>query len=150
MVAVWLGPLWPPRSWSPSSRVDSGSVTCFTSAHQKILSSMLWAACWGWSQLRCFWRLFRHNVASFSYSFGILLPAIADRFKVGRAEAALTSSFMTLLTLGSGGHYIWASPVLGSGGGSKGLPGWFLATYLEKIWFPSSNGHFLVFWGSKV
>ena len=33
MVAVWLGPLWPPRSWSPSSRVDSGSVTCFTSAH---------------------------------------------------------------------------------------------------------------------
>ena len=47
---------------------------------------------------------FRQNVSSFSYSFGILLPAIADRFKVGRAEAALTSSFMTLLTLGSGGH----------------------------------------------
>jgi len=38
----------------------------------------------------------------FRDSFGLLLPAIADHFKVGRAEAALTSSFMTLLTLGSG------------------------------------------------
>jgi len=38
----------------------------------------------------------------FRDSFGLLLPNIADHFKVGRAEAALTSSFMTLLTLGSG------------------------------------------------
>jgi len=38
----------------------------------------------------------------FRDSFGLLLPAIADHFQVGRAEAALTSSFMTLLTLGSG------------------------------------------------
>ena len=48
---------------------------------------------------------FRQNVASFRDSFGLLLPNIADHFKVGRAEAALTSSFMTLLTLGSGRYY---------------------------------------------
>ena len=44
------------------------------------------------------------NVASFRLSFGVLLPVIADHFKVGRAEAALISSFMNLLTLGSGRH----------------------------------------------
>ena len=41
-------------------------------------------------------------MSNFRDSFGLLLPAIADHFQVGRAEAALTSSFMTLLTLGSG------------------------------------------------
>ena len=40
---------------------------------------------------------------NFRYSFGLLLPALVDHFKIGRAEAALTSSFMTLLQLGSGG-----------------------------------------------
>ena len=39
---------------------------------------------------------------TFRDSFGLLLPTIADHFNVGRAEASLTSSFMTLLTLGSG------------------------------------------------
>ena len=38
----------------------------------------------------------------FRDSFGLLLPSLASHFSVGRAEAALTSSIMTLLTLGSG------------------------------------------------
>ena len=46
----------------------------------------------------------RFSNVDFRNSFGLLLPAIADQFKVGRAEAALTSSFMNLLTLGSGQH----------------------------------------------
>ena len=41
----------------------------------------------------------------FRNSFGLLLPPIAEHFKVGRAEAALTSSFLTLLTLGSGQYF---------------------------------------------
>ena len=36
------------------------------------------------------------------YSYGLLLPAIASHFRVGRAEAALTSSILFLLTMGSG------------------------------------------------
>ena len=105
MVAVWLGPLWPPHSWSPSSRVDSGSVTCFTSDHQK--NSFLHA-------MSCMLRMvstalllafFRQNVSSFSYSFGILLPGIVDCFNVGRAEAGLTYSLMIFLTDASGRHY---------------------------------------------
>ena len=37
-----------------------------------------------------------------TYSFGLLLPRISDRFSVGRAEAALTSSLFIFLTFGSG------------------------------------------------
>ena len=36
----------------------------------------------------------------FRDSFGLLLPSLADHFGVGRAEAILTCSIMTLLTLG--------------------------------------------------
>ena len=38
----------------------------------------------------------------FRDSFGLLLPLLAAHFSVGRASASLTSSIMTLLTLGSG------------------------------------------------
>jgi len=38
----------------------------------------------------------------FRDSFGLLMPTISDHFKVGRAEATLTNSIMTFLTLGSG------------------------------------------------
>ena len=37
-----------------------------------------------------------------TYSFGLLLPRISERFNVGRAEAALTSSLFIFLTFGSG------------------------------------------------
>ena len=37
-----------------------------------------------------------------TYSFGLLLPRISERFSVGRAEAALTSSVFIFLTFGSG------------------------------------------------
>ena len=63
------------------------------------ISQKISAALW-----TCFIYLFLN--VNFRDSFGLLLPAIADHFKVGRAEAALTSSFMTLLTLGSGHHCI--------------------------------------------
>ena len=106
MVAGWLGPLSPPHSWSPSSGMDSGSLLRPTSDHKKISSPAM-------SILRIFHKMstallltffLSENVASFRLSFGVLLPVIADHFKVGRAEAALISSFMTLLTLGSGRH----------------------------------------------
>jgi len=38
----------------------------------------------------------------FRDSFGLILPAVSEQFGVGRAEAALTNSIMTFLTLGSG------------------------------------------------
>ena len=38
----------------------------------------------------------------FRDSFGLLLPTVSQHFGVGRAEAALTNSIMTFLTLGSG------------------------------------------------
>ena len=38
----------------------------------------------------------------FSYSFGLLLPRISDKFDVGRAESSLTSSIFIFLTFASG------------------------------------------------
>ena len=38
----------------------------------------------------------------FRDSFGLILPTISSHFNIGRAEAALTNSIMTFLTLGSG------------------------------------------------
>ena len=38
----------------------------------------------------------------FRYSFGLLLPQVEDHFSVGRAEASLTSSILTFLTLALG------------------------------------------------
>ena len=76
MAAAWLGLLSPLRSWSPSYKMGSG---------QLLLPR--------WKTILTF---------TFRDSFGLLLPTIADHFNVGRAEASLTSSFMTLLTLGSG------------------------------------------------
>ena len=38
----------------------------------------------------------------FRDSFGLILPVVSKQFGVGRAEAALTNSIMTFLTLGSG------------------------------------------------
>ena len=40
----------------------------------------------------------------FRDSFGLLMPSLADHFDVGRAEAILTCSIMTLLTLGRYSH----------------------------------------------
>ena len=106
MVAGWLGPSSPPHSWSPSSFMDSGSLPFST---KNSFFPPPRAAYWGCSiksQLCCFWRFsLSQNVASFSYSFGILLPGIADRFNVGRAEAGLTYSLMIFITDGSGRHY---------------------------------------------
>ena len=38
----------------------------------------------------------------FRNNFGLIVPAIAKHFNAGRADVVLTSSFMTLLLLGSG------------------------------------------------
>ena len=40
----------------------------------------------------------------FRDSFGLLMPSLADHFDVGRAEAILTCSIMTFLTLGRYSH----------------------------------------------
>ena len=104
--------------------------TMFHLRSQKNYLPPPWPAYWGYdikSQLHCFWLFFfLQNVASFSLSFGVLLPVIADHFKVGRAEAALISSFILLLTLGSGRH-ICAMKSLSF------HPFWFLASSLSCI-----------------
>ena len=53
--------------------------------------------------LHIFYDLASFINSNFRYSFGLLLPALVDHFKIGRAEVALTYSFLTLLQLGSGG-----------------------------------------------
>ena len=52
----------------------------------------------------CLWLLFEDG---FRDSFGLLLPSISSFYSVGRASAALTSSLMTSLTLGSGPLAAW-------------------------------------------
>ena len=43
-----------------------------------------------------------HYFFIFRNNFGLIVPAIAKHFNAGRADVVLTSSFMTLLLLGSG------------------------------------------------
>ena len=43
-----------------------------------------------------------YHCPGFRNNFGLLLPALAQHFNAGRAEVVLTSSFLTLLILGSG------------------------------------------------
>ena len=57
--------------------------------------------CWAWTIVfASFMVSFLQD--GFRDSFGMLLPSLAQHFGVGRAEASLTLSTMTLLTLGCG------------------------------------------------
>ena len=55
-----------------------------------------------------------HYFFIFRNNFGLIVPAIAKHFNAGRADAVLTSSFMTLLLLGSGLFWRIAKLILGS------------------------------------
>ena len=75
----------------------------------------------------------------FSYSIGLLLPSIVSHFQPSRAEAALTGSIMTCLTLGVGplvatlirrwGHTV--TSVLHSLMATSGLL--FAALYIQQV-----------------
>ena len=55
-----------------------------------------------------------HYFFIFRNNFGLIVPAIAKHFNAGRADVVLTSSFMTLLLLGSGLFWRIAKLILGS------------------------------------